>query len=65
MLFSGDGVPAQRARGLMWMTLAREGAAGKSHDWIQGLYDQALHAANDNDRQAALVYLEDHLKRRY
>jgi TPR repeat protein len=64
MLFSGDGVPAQRARGLMWMTLAREGAAGKAHDWIQSLYDQALRTANDNDRQAALVYLEDHLKKR-
>jgi hypothetical protein len=65
MLFSGDGVPAQRARGLMWMTLAREGASGKASDWIHTLYDQAMRAASDNDRQAALVYLEDHLKRRY
>ncbi|MBB4198115.1 hypothetical protein CCR94_20715 [Rhodoblastus sphagnicola] len=65
MLFSGDGVPAQRARGLMWMTLAREGASGKAQEWIHAQYDQAIRAANDNDRQAALVYLEDHLKRRY
>jgi hypothetical protein len=64
MLFSGDGVPMQRARGLMWMTLAREGASGKSQDWIRALYDQAIRGANDNDRQAALVYLEDHLKKR-
>jgi len=65
MLFSGDGVPKQRARGLMWMTLAREGAAGKAQDWIQAQYDQAIRSANDNDRQAALVYLEDHVRRRY
>jgi len=65
LLFSGDGVPAQRARGLMWMTLAREGAGGKTQDWIRAQYEQAIHAANDADRQAALVYLEDHLKRRY
>jgi TPR repeat protein len=65
MLFSGDGVPAQRARGLMWMALAREGAAGKAQDWIQTQYEQAIRNANDNDRQAALVYLEDHVRRRY
>ncbi len=65
MLFTGDGVPAQRARGLMWMALAREGAAGKTQDWIQTQYEKAIGAANDNDRQAALVYLEDHVKRRY
>jgi TPR repeat protein len=63
MLFSGEGIPAQRARGLMWMTLAREGAVGKSQDWIRALYEKAMGAASDTDRQAALVYLEDHLKR--
>ena len=45
----------------MWMTLAREGAVGKSQDWIRALYEKAMGAASDNDRQAALVYLEDHL----
>jgi TPR repeat protein len=64
LLFTGDGVPMQRARGLMWMTLAREGAMAKTQDWIRSLYDQDMKKANDNDRQAALVYLEDHLKRR-
>jgi len=57
MLFAGDGVPTQRARGLMWMALAREGAAGKTQDWIQAQYEKAVGAATDNDRQAALVYL--------
>jgi TPR repeat protein len=65
ILFCGEGMPAQRARGLMWMTLAREGAVGKAQEWIRALYDQSMRTASDNDRQAALAYLEDHLKQRY
>jgi TPR repeat protein len=64
LLFAGEGVPRQRARGLMWLTLAREGANGKTQDWVRSLYDQDLKTANDNDRQVALVYLEEHLKKR-
>jgi uncharacterized protein len=65
-LFTGrEGVQAQRARGLMWLTLAREAAVDSKKDkWIIDLYDKAVAAANDSDRQDALVYLEDHLKRR-
>ncbi|MCI4677933.1 sel1 repeat family protein [Rhodoblastus acidophilus] len=64
LLFSGDGLPVQRARGLMWLTLAREGANGKGQGWVKTLYDEDMKVANDNDRQVALVYLEEHLKRR-
>ncbi|HUO54011.1 MAG TPA: tetratricopeptide repeat protein [Rhodoblastus sp.] len=65
ILFCGDGLPVQRARGLMWLTLAREGAnANKRQDWVRNLYDQDMKIANDNDRQVALVYLEEHLRRR-
>jgi TPR repeat protein len=64
LLFAGDGVQRQRARGLMWLTLAREGASGKSQSWINSLYDQDMKAASDNDRQVALVYLEEHMKSR-
>ncbi|WP_298423904.1 tetratricopeptide repeat protein [Rhodoblastus sp.] len=64
LLFVGDGIPVQRARGLMWLTLAREGANGKGQDWVAKLYDQDMKIANDSDRQIALVYLEEHLKRR-
>jgi uncharacterized protein len=63
LLFVGDGVPRQRARGLMWLTLAREGAGAKGQEWVQSLYDQDLKIANDNDRQIALVYLEEHIKK--
>jgi TPR repeat protein len=65
-LFAGrEGVRPQRARGLMWLTLAREGAIdSKKDNWIIDLYDEAVASANDDDRQNALAYLEDHLKRR-
>jgi TPR repeat protein len=65
-LFSGrDGLQPQRARGLMWLTLAREAAIDSKKDkWIIDLYDKAVASANDEDRQDALAYLEDHLKRR-
>jgi TPR repeat protein len=64
LLFAGNGLPVQRARGLMWLTLAREGANGKGQDWVKTLYDQDMKVANDADRQVALVYLEEHLKKR-
>jgi TPR repeat protein len=65
LLFVGDSdVQPQRARGLMWLTLAREGAAGKPQPWIDPLYQQDMKAASDNDRQAALVLLEEYMKKR-
>jgi TPR repeat protein len=64
LLFAGDGVQPQRARGLMWLTLAREGAAGKTQAWVDALYQQDIKAASDNDRQVALVFLEEHMRKR-
>lgn len=66
MLFDGqDGLPAQRARGLMWITLAREAANDSTkNQWILDLYEKSMAAATDGERQVALSYLEDHLKRR-
>jgi uncharacterized protein len=65
-LFAGrEGVRPQRARGLMWLTLAREAAIDSKKDkWIIDLYDKAVASANEDDRQNALAYLEDHPKRR-
>jgi hypothetical protein len=64
--FAGrEGVRPQRARGLMWLTLAREAAIDSKKDkWIIDLYDKAVATAKDEDRQDALAYLADHLKRR-
>lgn len=66
-LFSGrDGVQPQRARGLMWLTMAREAAINSKEEdkWIIDVYDKAVASANAEDRQDALIYLENHLKRR-
>ena len=66
LLFYGyEGVPPQRPMGLMWLSLARDGVADKVKDhWIVDLYNKATAAASDADRQAALVDLEDHARRR-
>jgi TPR repeat protein len=63
MLFQGQKVPRQAARGLMWLTLGRD-CAGTEESWIKPLYDNAFHRASDDERAVALVYLEDWLKGR-
>jgi TPR repeat protein len=65
MMFEGrEGLPPQRARGLMWVTLARDAATDSAKDrWIVDLYEKSMAAATDNERQLALGYLEEHLKR--
>jgi TPR repeat protein len=57
MLFNGDRIPAQRARGLMWLTLACENA-GPDEAWIKDNYNRAIASASDNDRAMALQMLE-------
>lgn len=66
MMFDGrEGFAPQRPRGLMWITLARDAASDVGKDrWIVDLYEKSMAAATDNERQVALGYLEDHLKRR-
>jgi TPR repeat protein len=64
MLFQGQLVPRQAARGLMWLALARDCVDTEEDDWIKPLYKDAFHRANDDERAAALVYLEDWLKER-
>jgi TPR repeat protein len=61
MLFHGQAVPRQAARGLMWLTLGRD-CAGSDDAFAKPLYDEAFQRANDDERAMALVYLEDWLK---
>ena len=61
MLFKGDQVPRQAARGLMWLTLARD-AAGPEEAWIVDVYESAFKQATDDERGMALRYLEGWLK---
>ncbi len=63
MLFRGGELPRQAAPGLMWLTLARDGA-GANEKWIAEAYDQAFAKASDKDRTAALMLLERHLRER-
>ena len=57
MLFNGDRLPRQAARGLMWLTLARD-SAGADEVWIKESYNRAFAKASDDDRAMALQMLE-------
>src|SRR5260221_516777 len=57
MLFNGDRLPPQRARGLMWLTLARDSAA-PDEAWIKESYKRSIAKASDDDRAMALHMLE-------
>jgi uncharacterized protein len=63
MLFKGDQVSRQAARGLAWLIIAKDGA-GPDETWISDMYSTAIAQANDNERALAHKYLEDWLKRR-
>src|ERR1700733_10448893 len=57
MLFNGEQLPRQAARGLMWLTLARDNAA-PDEAWIKENYNKAFAKASDDDRAMALQMLE-------
>ncbi|WLB58361.1 tetratricopeptide repeat protein [Bradyrhizobium japonicum] len=57
MLFNGDRLPRQAARGLMWLTLARD-SAGIEETWIKESYNRAFAKASDDDRAMCLQMLE-------
>lgn len=52
ILFTGEMVPRQAARGLMWLTLASD-SAGPEELWIRDTYAKALAKASAEDRQVA------------
>jgi TPR repeat protein len=57
MLFAGEVVPRQAARGLMLLTLARDNA-GPDEIWINEVYTSALKRASEDDRAMAGRLLE-------
>jgi uncharacterized protein len=63
MLFNGEQMPPQRARGLMWLTLARD-SAGADEVWIKESYNRAVAKASETDRALALQMLEHWVKGR-
>jgi TPR repeat protein len=64
MLFSGDAVPRQAARGLMWLTLAKDNAGTTDQLWIGKLYDSAFKQATEDERALAAVLLRRWLETR-
>jgi TPR repeat protein len=65
LLMTGQGVPRQRAKGLMWLTLAREASTDAAKDqWIADLYGDAFAAADESDRKLALALLEQYIQSR-
>jgi exopolysaccharide production negative regulator len=64
MLFSGEAVPRQAARGLMWLTLAKANAQNTDQPWIGKLYDSAFQQATEDERALAAVYLKRWLETR-
>lgn len=57
MLFAGEVLPRQAARGLMLLTLARDNA-GPDEVWINEVYSSAMKRANEDDRAMAGRLLE-------
>ncbi len=64
ILCQGDLVPRQIARGLMWLTLARESATNEQDAWIRDMQEKASTQATDDERSMAVSYLERFLKGR-
>ena len=62
LLFTGAAGMRQKARGLMWLTLAKDAADTSRDAWVVKLHDDAMNAAGETDRQAAASYLQRHTK---
>jgi hypothetical protein len=63
LLFNGgDAIARQAALGLMWLTLAKDGASDQA--WIAEKYASAFKSASEDERAMALMYLESFMKTR-
>ena len=58
LLRGGEGLPRQPVLGLMWLSLAREGADPGRDPWIIERHDTAFATASASDRSAALAMIE-------
>ncbi len=63
LLFTGgQNVQPQRAKGLMWLAVANNGAEGPKDEWIRDLYRRDMSAASDQDRRAATAMMDERAK---
>lgn len=58
LIRGGDGVPRHPVLGLMWLTLARDGADPLREAWIVERHEAAFAAASASDRSAAAALAE-------
>jgi uncharacterized protein len=58
LMRGGEGVPRQRALGLMWLELARDGAELPRDNWIIEHHQAAMAAASQSERDAARALLQ-------
>lgn len=65
MLFVGDGVPRQSARGLMYLTMAHFSPKTPKEGWIDELHAKDFAAASEDDREAANLFLNAKGKREF
>jgi hypothetical protein len=63
LLFSGEAGMKQRARGLMWLSVARTGADPEKDAWIIDAHEEAMEKATDADRFAATAYVSQRVKK--
>ena len=63
LLFNGEGVPHQRARGLMWLSVAVKNAKGATDGWIHELQAKDFGVASEDDREIATAYVNAREKR--
>src|SRR5205085_12458887 len=68
LLFKGQGVPRQAARGLAWLTIAKDAlakdGAGPEDAWIAESYKNAFAQATQDEQAMAYRFLEDLVARR-
>jgi hypothetical protein len=57
-------MPRQAARGLMWLTLARDAADPERHAEIIEAHRKAFETASAQDREAAVVHLQRQVNNR-
>ncbi|MCZ8099944.1 MAG: tetratricopeptide repeat protein [Burkholderiales bacterium] len=64
VLFFGESAKGQKARGLMWLMLASDGADQQRDKWILDLMSKATAQATEGDRARALEMIEQQFRRR-
>ena len=62
MLFMGEAMPRQPARGLMWLRVASENASPTRHAWVIEMHKKANDAASEDERRLAESQAERYLK---